>query len=92
MTILAANRADGAAVQIDAATPEDALITRLNDDVVVQHLPEGGAVFLQSLISGRSLGEAAASALESSESFDIATNIAGMIQAGAFTAVTPGAA
>jgi hypothetical protein len=43
-------------------------------------------------MAGRPLGEAAAVALESSPSFDIAANIAGMIQAGALTSVTPGAA
>jgi len=91
VTIFAANRNEGAGGQIDAGTPEDALITRPIDDVVVRHLPQGGAVFFQSLISGQSLGEAAALALESSASFDIATNIAGMIQAGVFTAVTRGA-
>jgi len=92
VTIFAANRGEGAAGQIDARTSEDALITRPDADVVVQHLPEGGAVFLQNLMAGRPLGEAAAVALESSPSFDIAANIAGMIQAGALTSVTPGAA
>ena len=41
-------------------------------------------------ILGRPLGEAAALALASSAEFDIASNIAGLIQAGAFTAVTLG--
>jgi hypothetical protein len=41
-------------------------------------------------MSGRSLGEAAASALEISSSFDIAANIAGMIEAGAFTKIILG--
>ena len=91
VTIFAANRSEGAVGKIDAGTPEDALVTRPNDDVVVRHLPEGGAVFIQSLISGQSLGEAAALALESSSSFDIAATIAGMIQAGAFVDVAPGA-
>jgi hypothetical protein len=47
-------------------------------------------VFLENLISGRPLGEAAASALEFSPAFDIAANIAGMIQSGVFTSVTFG--
>jgi hypothetical protein len=92
VTIFAANRGDAPVRQIDAGIPEDALITRPDADVVVQHLPEGGAVFLQNLMAGRPLGQAAAVALESSPSFDLAANIAGMIQAGAFTSVTPGAA
>ena len=92
VTIFAANRGEGAFDQIDAGTPEDALIARPDVDVVVRHLPEGGAVFLENLMAARSLGEAAAAALEASPSFDIAANIAGMIQAGAFTSVTLGEA
>ncbi|HZR88052.1 MAG TPA: DNA-binding domain-containing protein [Bradyrhizobium sp.] len=92
VTIFAANRSEAAVGPIDAGTPEDALITRPDADVIVRHLPKGGAVFLQGLMSGQSLGEAAAFALEASPSFDIATNIAGMIEAGAFTAVSAGAA
>jgi hypothetical protein len=49
-------------------------------------------VFLQNLMSGQSLSEAAASTLQGSPSFDIAANIAGMIQAGAFTTISFGAA
>ena len=41
-------------------------------------------------MSGRPLGEAAASALDASAAFDIASNIAGMIEAGAFTSITLG--
>ncbi|WP_407157575.1 DNA-binding domain-containing protein [Bradyrhizobium sp. STM 3557] len=85
VTIFAANRGERAPDQIDAGTPEDALITRPELDVIVRHLPEGGAVFLTSLMSGQTLGLAAASALQSSASFDIASNIAGMIEAGVFT-------
>ena len=55
-------------------------------DVAMRHLPPGGAVFLTSLIAGQSLGEAAALALDASPAFDIASSIAGMIEAGVFTA------
>jgi hypothetical protein len=41
-------------------------------------------------MTGQSLGEAAASALQASPAFDIAANIAGLIEAGAFTAITFG--
>ena len=92
VTIFAANRSEAAVGPIDAETPEDALITRPDADVIVRHLPRGGAAFLQGLTSGQSLGEAAASTVEASPSFDIAANIAGMIEAGAFTAVRAGAA
>ncbi|MDA9431782.1 HvfC/BufC N-terminal domain-containing protein [Bradyrhizobium sp. CCBAU 51627] len=87
VTIFAANR-DGAPVgRIDASTPEDALITRPEFDVTVRHLPPGGAIFATSLMQGRPLVEAATAAVEASAGFDIAANIAGLIEAGAFTSV-----
>ncbi|WP_018316980.1 DNA-binding domain-containing protein [Bradyrhizobium sp. WSM2793] len=91
VTIFAANR-DGAAplLHIDASTPEDALITRPEFDVTVRRLPPGGAVFADGLISGRSLGEAAAVALDAAPEFDIAANIAGLIEAGAFISLACG--
>jgi hypothetical protein len=88
VTIFAANRGGAPVDRIDASVPEDALITRPDLDVVVRHLPPGGAMFLKNLIAGRSLGEAAALALDASPAFDIASHIAGMIEAGAFTAAT----
>ena len=90
VTIFAANRGTDPVGRIDASIAEDALITRPDLDVGVRHLPPGGAVFLTSLIAGRSLGEAAASALLNSPSFEMASGIAGMIEAGAFTAVSIG--
>lgn len=89
VTIFAANRGEGTTGRIDASTPEDALITRPDADVVVRHLPDGAAVFLTSLASGRPLGEAAALALQSSPSFDLAANIAGLIRAGVFVSIAP---
>lgn len=90
VTIFAANRNAAPVKRIDASTPEDALITRPEFDVTVRRLPPGGAVFAASLASGRPLGEAAASALEATPEFDIASNIAGLIEAGAFTSLAPG--
>lgn len=90
VTIFAANRDGAPASRIDASTPEDALITRPGFDVIVRHLPPGGAVFAICLKEGRPLGEAAASALDTSPDFDIAANIAGLIEAGAFTSIAFG--
>lgn len=70
--------------------PDDALLTRPDLDVVVQRLPPGGATFANSLIAGRSLSEASAAPLDDSADFDIATNIAGLVGAGAFTSFTAG--
>ncbi len=90
VTIFAANRDTSPVQRIDAATPEDALVTRAEFDVVVRHLPPGGAVFATSLMSGRPLGEAAALALDAAADFDIASNIAGLIEAGVFTSIAFG--
>lgn len=87
VTIFAANRDSAPVGRIDASTPEDALITRPGFDVIVRHLPPGGAVFATCLTEGRPLGDAAASALNTSSDFDIAANIAGLIEAGAFSAI-----
>jgi hypothetical protein len=88
--IFAVNRGTEAAGPIDASTPEDALITRPDTEVTVRRLPPGGAVFLTCAMSGRPLAEAAAAALEDSPAFDLATNIAGLFEAGAFTSLTSG--
>jgi len=90
VTIFAASRAGTPAERIDASAPEDGLITRPEFDVIVQRLPPGGAVFLDGLMSGRTLAEAASAALEDSQNFDLATNIAGLIEVGAFTSLTSG--
>lgn len=92
VSIFAANHDAVPSCSIDGSTPEDALITRPAFDVAVRHLPPGGAVFLDSLMSGRALGEAAASALDDTPSFDLAINLAGLIEAGTFTSVTLGGA
>ena len=92
VTIVASNRDDEPVGRIDASTPENALITRPDLDVMLRRLPPGGGTFIESLILGRPLGEAAASAFEISHSFDIAANIAGMIEAGAFTKIISGEA
>jgi hypothetical protein len=90
VSIFGANRSEGPANPIDAAAPEDGLITRPGLEVVVRHLPPGGAVFLARLIRRETLGHAAAAAFEVSASFDLPANIAGMIEAGVFTAIDSG--
>ena len=92
VTIVASNRGNEPVGRIDASIPEDALITRPDLEVMLRRLPPGGATFIENLMSRRSFGEAAASALEISSSFDIAANIAGMIEAGAFTKIISGEA
>lgn len=90
IAIFAMNRGDSPVGPIEIVEPEDALITRPQDEVVVRRLPPGGAVFLASLISGESLGVAAATACEVEPSIQIAACITDMIEAGAFAALRCG--
>jgi hypothetical protein len=92
VTIFAANRDPEPASRIDASTPEDALITRPDLDVVVRRLPPGGAAFVISLMAGHPLAESVAAALDDSPAFDLAANLAGLLEAGAFTSLTSGEA
>jgi len=87
VSIFAANRGDGPVGPIEATGPEDALVTRPHLEVIVRRLPPGGAIFLTHLVGGEPLGEAVAAALEENPQFDLPANIAGMIAAGAFTAI-----
>lgn len=90
VSIFVANRANGPVGRITATDPEDALITRPALEVLVRALPPGGAVFLARLARGEPLGAAAAAALAASPAFDLGANIAGMLHAGAFTAIDQG--
>jgi hypothetical protein len=90
VTIFAANRTEAPIGLIESVTPEDALITRPDLEVVVRHLPPGGAIFLAHLVAGENLGAAVTAALESEPSFDIPANISGMIEAGTFTTISFG--
>jgi hypothetical protein len=90
VAIFAANRSDAPVGRIEVAGPEDALVTRPGLEVCVRRLPPGGAVFLTRLAAGEPLGEAAAAVLADDASFDLAANIAGMLQAGAFIAAGNG--
>ena len=90
VTIFAANRRPDPVGGIEASEPEDALITRPALEVFVRHLPPGGAAFLADLIAGQPLGLAAASAMADCPEFDLPANIAGMLDAGAFTACHEG--
>jgi hypothetical protein len=90
VSIFAAYRNQEPAGPIDAVGVEDALITRPGPDVVVRHLPPGGAAFLTRLIEGDPLGVAVSAALQANPSFDLPANIAGMIDAGVFTCLKDG--
>ena len=87
-SVFAMNRGDGSVAPIDWRQPEDALVVRPALDVNVIAPPPGGAAFLLALAEGKPLGVAAAMATEEAgETFDLAANIGGLLQAGAFTAI-----
>jgi hypothetical protein len=90
VTIFTANRGDGAASRVDVFEPEDALLTRPALEVEARRLPPGGATFLTRLITGESLGAAASASLSDSPSFDLAANIGGLLEAGAFATAVCG--
>lgn len=90
VSIFAANRNEEQTDQIQADAPEDALITRPAHDVVVRHLPAGGATFLTRLIEGSPLAVAVSAALEVAPIFDLSASMAGMIDAGVFTTTNDG--
>jgi hypothetical protein len=89
-SIFTANRVETPSPSIDASTPEDSLITRPYMSVEVRPLPPGGAVFLASLVSGRTLSVAAGAAFEASQAFDLAGNVAGFLEAGVFSGIDSG--
>ncbi|NLS05999.1 DUF2063 domain-containing protein [Rhizobium sp. P32RR-XVIII] len=84
VTIFAMNRNAGPVGRVESL-PEDGLITRLADEVVIRLLQPGGAAFLNSLVAGASLGAAAAAGLDANPSFDLSGMIGQMIEAGAFS-------
>lgn len=87
VTIFSANRGSDPVGQIEAAQAEDALVTRPKLDVVVRHVPPGGAVFLTHLMAGEPLAAAVSAAMADSSAFDLSANIAGVLAAGAFIGV-----
>jgi hypothetical protein len=84
VTIFTANRSDGKVETVESDRREDALVTRPHLGVDVRLLPPGGALFLKSLLEGKTLGEAAAAGAEDADLFDLAGNIHGMLEAGVF--------
>jgi hypothetical protein len=85
VSIFAMNRSDGPAEPFTSDASEDALVTRPHLDVEVRLLPPGHAVFLAALIDGGTLEAAVSIASDQEPSFDLASAIAGMFEAGVVT-------
>lgn len=75
VTIWRANQTDTAGGILDQWRPEAALIVRSFLDVDVLLLPAGGHVFTNALLSGWTIGAAAASAGDDDPEFDLAANL-----------------
>jgi len=85
LTIWRMNVANGLPGPVDLDSGgEDALVLRPATDVEVRIMPPGGAKFLTTLASGKTLAEAASVAMKDSVLFDIVDNIAALIGAGVF--------
>lgn len=92
LTIFLSNRSSEPVPRLDASAPEDTLVTRPHLDVVLRRLPPGGAVFLERLFAGESFGAATETAIDAAgEAFDLAANVAGMLDVGAFIEIQGGA-
>ncbi len=70
---------------IDLASPEDALILRPVAQVSLQRLDPGAAVFLEKLISGSTLSQAASTAFVETPRFDFAKALSALLLSGALT-------
>lgn len=72
---------------LDPFEPEDGLITRPAYDPEIRHLPPGGADFVETLMHGGMLGEAAGAATAIDPEFNLSGAIGAILQAGAFTSI-----
>jgi Putative DNA-binding domain len=75
VTIWRANQPGADSGILDQWRPEAALVARPFLDVDVLPLPAGGHVFLNELLSGWTIGAAAASARDDDSEFDLAANL-----------------
>jgi hypothetical protein len=83
VTIWAMNAGEKELAAISDWRGEDALVTRPSFEVLVRSLPSGGAAFLAALFRGEDLSAAAHAAIAEGGEFDLAANIAGIVESGA---------
>ncbi|MGI8725488.1 MAG: HvfC/BufC N-terminal domain-containing protein [Methyloceanibacter sp.] len=88
---LNAGRSDQAPTRLPPGG-EDALVLRPYLEVQVRKLPPGGLHFIQALRAEQSIGAAAITALEAAPGFDLAANLAGLMQSGAIVGLIPNSA
>jgi hypothetical protein len=83
-TIWAMNVGEMELRPIENWTGEDVLVVRPRTRVEVHLLPAGGATFLSELAKSTALAAAVDHATEAALDFDLSSNLAGTLQAGAF--------
>ncbi|TCU38709.1 putative DNA-binding protein [Rhizobium azibense] len=84
VTIWAMNAGEMELRPIEDWSGEDVLVVRPGTIVEVHRLPAGGATFLSELAKGAALVAALEHATEAAPDFDLSSNLAGALQAGAF--------
>lgn len=87
VTIWGMNAGEIALAPIEDWSGEDAIVVRPQMIVNTHRLPPGGATFLMALAGGSPLGIALEAAASDCADFDLSGNLAGALQAGAFTAI-----
>lgn len=90
VTIWSMNSGESRLGPIEEWRPEQALVVRPHLSVTTRLLPPGGAVFLESVAGGKTLGASAQEAWHSDESFDLAACLAAALAAGVFASFTRG--
>ncbi len=88
VSIFALNRQEGAVGAVTATQAQTGLVTRPADEVIVTHLPDDAAPFLQSLLDGQPLARAAEAGLSADPSFDLTDHLAALIKAGVFASLS----
>lgn len=80
-----AHRGIGDLGMIDPVRPQDALVTRPDLSVEIRALEPAAGAFIEHLLAGHTLGEAALAALASDPAFDLPAAITLIVECGAFT-------
>lgn len=81
-SLWAAHQGAGDLRDVDPSRAEAALVVRPEVEVRVLSLPPGGADFLDALGDGQTLAEAASRGIAANPAFDLAANLAGLIEQG----------
>jgi len=90
VSIWETNSHDAEVRAVDLEKGEDALVTRPELSVEVRRLPVGAAMFLSALKDGETLGEAATKAMSAAPGFDLARNLAGLMETQVLTGFSDG--